>query len=263
MSNQAQGDLRLAHSSGDTSAKTQPWHTFCPLPSPMTSSSETRMEQRGRYALRNPQEGGGQGGGGRQERASDSPCSQGDGGERSGRESEEKGPLLYCSCSTPGPQSLHAGSNFPAGSPPKQNILPNGTGCVLVPSMLSFHFLISHMPGPRCRIISCAGMRGQRISQAESCQCGQKTSPSAGGVPCRQGMLAWGSEVQLFATPFAGRRPARPRAAHVSRGPQGFLFLRTCHVLLSPPSPSARSSNRWPLHPWAARLCQWFQLSSS
>ena len=45
---------------------------------------------------------------------------------------EEKGLLLYSSCTAPGAQSFHAGSNFPIDSPPKQNVLPNGTGCVLV-----------------------------------------------------------------------------------------------------------------------------------
>lgn len=47
-------------------------------------------------------------------------------------EREEKVPLLYCSCTAPGPQALYKGSNFPTHSPPKQNILPNATHCGLI-----------------------------------------------------------------------------------------------------------------------------------
>ena len=82
MSYQAQGDPLQAHRSGDTSAKPQLLSTanFLPPPLPHDKPLKTSMGQRGTYAVRYT-------GGERRragERASDSPCSQGDGGKRSG-----------------------------------------------------------------------------------------------------------------------------------------------------------------------------------
>ena len=61
------------------------------------------------------------------------------------------------------------------------------------PSMLPFPFLISDIPGLPCKLLSCAGMRGQRISQADSCQCGQKaTSPKCWRGPMQAGGVGLG-----------------------------------------------------------------------